>query len=277
MPSAETCDGLDNNCNGSADEGNPGGGGGCSTGLQGVCSAGTMQCQNGALSCKQNLMPSVEICDGLDNNCNGQTDEGNPGGGAGCNTGLLGVCSAGTITCQGGALSCKQNVMSSSEICGDNLDNNCDGLTDLNALATPSDGIPNTCATAGNLTLNVAKGQQTDVSGTIDPLGEDYFRVNFVSVPGVGVGYHPKIDLIASGGGQYVMEVLTTACAATSPCGTFGTTWEFNFADNPNTCQSFGNCTDNNTRYSSVIVHVKRAVAGSNTTCTPWTVRINYF
>src|SRR4051812_43676179 len=37
-----------------------------------------------------------EICDGLDNNCSGATDEGDPGGGGACTTALMGVCSAGT-------------------------------------------------------------------------------------------------------------------------------------------------------------------------------------
>ncbi len=37
-PQAEACDGVDNNCDGAVDEGNPGGGGqDCDTGLPGVC------------------------------------------------------------------------------------------------------------------------------------------------------------------------------------------------------------------------------------------------
>ena len=57
-------------------------------------------------------------------------DEGNPGGGAACNTGLLGVCAAGTLQCQGGVLVCVPNNSPSTEICGDGLDNDCDGLVD---------------------------------------------------------------------------------------------------------------------------------------------------
>ena len=116
-PSAETCDGLDNNCNGQVDEGNPGGGLNCNTGLQGVCAPGTTACQNGAIACNQSTQPSGEICDGKDNNCNGQVDEGNPGGGLACNTGKLGVCAAGTTACQNGQIVCLQNVQPSAEIC----------------------------------------------------------------------------------------------------------------------------------------------------------------
>jgi len=125
----EICDGIDNDCNGQVDEGNPGGGASCSTGLQGVCSAGTTTCQSGSLQCIQDTASSAETCDGLDNNCNGTVDEGNPGGGASCSTGLLGVCAAGTQTCTGGALVCAQNVQSSQEVCN-NLDDNCDGTVD---------------------------------------------------------------------------------------------------------------------------------------------------
>jgi hypothetical protein len=129
MPSPEVCDGQDNNCDGSVDEGNPGGGAACMTGLQGVCAAGTQTCTGGMLQCAQNVMSGPEVCDGKDNNCNGTVDEGNPGGGAACMTGLQGVCAAGTQKCTGGMLQCTQNVMSSPEVC-DGKDNNCNGTVD---------------------------------------------------------------------------------------------------------------------------------------------------
>ncbi|HZF50281.1 MAG TPA: MopE-related protein, partial [Polyangiaceae bacterium] len=130
-PSAEVCDNLDNNCDGSVDENNPGGGAACSTGQPGVCGAGTMQCSGGSLGCSQNVAPSAEVCDGIDNNCDGSVDENNPGGGAACSTGQPGVCGAGTVQCSTGALTCSQNVARSVEVC-DNLDNDCDGSVDEN-------------------------------------------------------------------------------------------------------------------------------------------------
>ncbi len=128
-PSAEVCDGYDNDCDGEADEGNPGGGAACNTGLSGPCGAGVLTCVGGGLSCVGAVSPTTEVCDGVDNDCNGQTDEGNPGGGAGCSTGQPGVCATGSTVCSGGTVSCQPTTAPSPETC-DGLDNDCDGATD---------------------------------------------------------------------------------------------------------------------------------------------------
>jgi len=72
----ELCDGLDNDCDTVVDEGNPQGGGSCNTGLPGVCSAGTFTCTSGSVVCEQNVLPSAETCNGLDDDCDGVVDEG---------------------------------------------------------------------------------------------------------------------------------------------------------------------------------------------------------
>jgi len=72
----EACDGLDNDCDGKIDEGNPGGGGSCDTGLLGVCSSGELACESGSLQCNQTTSSGDEVCDGLDNDCDGAVDEG---------------------------------------------------------------------------------------------------------------------------------------------------------------------------------------------------------
>jgi putative metal-binding protein len=74
----EVCDNLDNNCNSQIDEGNPGGGLICGVSNVGDCRIGATQCVGGSVACVGAVFPSVEVCDGHDNNCDTQVDEGFP-------------------------------------------------------------------------------------------------------------------------------------------------------------------------------------------------------
>eukprot|EP00698_Gefionella_okellyi_P021938 TRINITY_DN71_c0_g1_i1.p1 TRINITY_DN71_c0_g1~~TRINITY_DN71_c0_g1_i1.p1 ORF type:complete len:728 (+),score=145.34 TRINITY_DN71_c0_g1_i1:105-2288(+) len=49
---------------------------------------------------------------------------------AACDTGLLGECSSGSLDCIAQGLTCHQIKESSPEVCGDGLDNDCDGVVD---------------------------------------------------------------------------------------------------------------------------------------------------
>nr|MBK7069668.1 hypothetical protein [Deltaproteobacteria bacterium] len=104
-PIAEICNGIDDDCNGVVDNGNPGGGVACTTGQRGVCAAGTTTCTTGAVVCTRTVAPSAEVCNGLDDNCDGLTDEGNPGGGSACAVlGQLGPCATGVSYCGNGTV-----------------------------------------------------------------------------------------------------------------------------------------------------------------------------
>ena len=92
----ELCNGLDDDCDGRADEDveDPRLGQSCDTQAPGVCAAGRWSCQSGAMNCAPLAQPSDERCNNVDDNCDGQVDEGlrNPAG----------VCCASAVeTCDG--------------------------------------------------------------------------------------------------------------------------------------------------------------------------------
>ncbi len=70
-----------------------GGGQPCETMMPGICANGTTQCSNGGvtITCQQNIQPKTEICNGLDDDCDGIVD--NPNDPGLCPTGE--VCSQG--------------------------------------------------------------------------------------------------------------------------------------------------------------------------------------
>ncbi|NTX10843.1 hypothetical protein HUA76_08610 [Myxococcus sp. CA056] len=126
---SEQCNGLDDSCDGVADDGNPGGGTTCDTELLGVCATGTTACTGGSVVCTQNQSASAEQCDNLDNDCDGEVDDGNPGGLVTCQTGDKGVCGEGVRYCTHGVLDCVQKQGPSAEVC-DDRDNDCNGQSD---------------------------------------------------------------------------------------------------------------------------------------------------
>ncbi|MBI5370076.1 putative metal-binding motif-containing protein [Candidatus Uhrbacteria bacterium] len=134
----EICDGVDNNCDGKTDEG-------CDDDNDGWCDA-SMAFASGAACQKGDCNDAsvgingaaTEICDGVDNNCDGKTDEG-------CDDDADGYCDATMLVGTGAA--CKGSAGKGTdcddtkadvhpdqeEVCSTSYDDNCDGLIDLKA------------------------------------------------------------------------------------------------------------------------------------------------
>lgn len=134
-PQAEICDGCDNDCDGTIDNGVPATPCEPIPGLvykdtfpQSVCEKGSQPC-NGTCSGGKGPDPSGEICDGLDNDCDGQVDEGTlPGVGASCGNGTP-PCQKGNFACVGGQLVCQGGSQPQPEVCN-GIDDNCNGQVD---------------------------------------------------------------------------------------------------------------------------------------------------
>ena len=139
-PQREICDGIDNDCNGEIDDGdhlfvsrynhqNP-----CKETELGVCRDSHAKCVLGEWICipPADLFGS-EVCDGKDNDCDGEVDEGieetfvytGPP-----ETLNVGECRAGLKKCEGGRFQNFGMVTPIDEICGNDDDDDCDGLTD---------------------------------------------------------------------------------------------------------------------------------------------------
>jgi len=139
LPQAEQCNGQDDDCDGVVDNGfNIGET--CFVGVGECKVSGVYACNNqGGVTCVDTngaplapLAPNQEICDGKDNNCNGRIDEifnlnQNCYGGLGeCQTRGKTICSSDhtDVVCDA------TPSQGTTELCGDGLDNDCNGLVD---------------------------------------------------------------------------------------------------------------------------------------------------
>jgi len=132
----ETCDGKDNDCNGLTDDIDVPDKSSCK--LVGVCNEQNVQaaCTDGNWVCDYSMVPDYEAleasCDGKDNDCDGDTDDPFPVDAA-CDGDDTDLCPNGTWTCTpaGDGVECVNEVVKDIvEQCGDDTDNDCDGLTD---------------------------------------------------------------------------------------------------------------------------------------------------
>jgi len=121
-----------------------GGGKACDTKMLGVCANGVTQCTNGEqITCNPIVTAMPEVCDGLDNDCDGVVDQGNPCPNANqvCDKGkCVGRCGSGEFPCPPGLVCdndyCRDpscigvDCPTPGQICiGGTCQGGCDGVT----------------------------------------------------------------------------------------------------------------------------------------------------
>lgn len=135
-PEPEICDGWDNDCNGFVDEivleEIP-----CGLTNEGSCDYGIEVCIAGERACFGDINPENEICDAIDNNCNGRTDEDLE---RQCTT----ECGIGVEFCNNGVWRGCTAPAAIDELCDGN-DNDCDGLIDEGLQCECLDGDVQPC------------------------------------------------------------------------------------------------------------------------------------
>jgi hypothetical protein len=138
----ETCNGIDDDCDGITDNGVPTGGA-CAAGLGACMTSGTLSCAAGTYSVCSAVAgsPTTETCNGIDDDCDGFTDNGVPTGGA-CTAGVGACAVSGTLLCVDGTYSTCSAIAGSpaTEVCN-SIDDDCDGTNNEGFLDTDADGL----------------------------------------------------------------------------------------------------------------------------------------
>jgi hypothetical protein len=142
-PTLEACNGQDDDCDGVTDEDWPEIGLECDGDDPDTCEDGRLECAADELTLTcgdEDPVGPVEVCDTVDNDCDGKTDEDWPDLGETCDGGDTDQCENGFVVCDVdllGTTCSPESPASIQEACGNAIDDDCDGL--LNEGCKPTD------------------------------------------------------------------------------------------------------------------------------------------
>ena len=219
-----TCDGIDDDCSGQADEDFVATPTACGVG---PCAAsGQNVCVNGVVT--DNCTPGTPAaddatCDGIDDDCSGQADEDFVATPTACG---VGACAAsGQNVCVNGVVTdnCTPGTPAADDATCDGIDDDCSGQADEDFVATPTACGIGACAASGQnvcvngvVTDNCTPGTPAADDATCDGIDDDcsgQADEDFVATPtACGVG-----ACAASGQNVCVNGVVTDTCTPGTP------------------------------------------------------------
>jgi hypothetical protein len=174
----EICNNRDDDCNGLVDDAMNGGA--LKQACSSLCGGGTEQCVRGQWTGCTAKTPAAETCNGADDDCNGETDEG-----CDCVHGETrpcgedeGACRAGIEQCIDGSWSgtCIGAVGPVDEVCNNGLDDNCDAAIDEGCQCTEGEtqvcGTDTGACTAGLITCGADSRWGATCEGEVAPRPE---------------------------------------------------------------------------------------------------------
>jgi hypothetical protein len=259
----DICNGIDDDCDPSSADGSaePTLGDPCDGDDLDACTEGAVQCTARNLRCSDNTGDTLDLCNGLDDDCDPSTADGSGESmfGVACDGLDTDLCAEGTWACGNGGLACNDATGSTLESCN-GLDDDCDDSVDESV---------SVCGAA--LGLGTVRG---DVSGDmLMTTGHSdawyLLTVTDTAATSTEVGDVPylsaSVDLQSGAGTDYDLEVYCTSCggalAGSSDLGALG---EADFVD--------VRANDGaNVDTFSVLIHV---VYFEATACSDWTLKV---